>query len=220
MGPPVVVIGKSEQAVGLRKRLGDEAAVAVFSDCESLKALESILALPPRILALDRGFAATARGAALVARVRSEPSLCATDIRVLAEDEDNLPVLLNARNPGSEATVLRASHPLDYCGTRRAPRFPVAGAVSVVVNGECAQLVDLSCTGAQVLVSLRLRPLEALRIALADGAAELKLRGVVAWSVAEPSGAVVAYRAGLEFINPESLTLEAFCVRHIGGGDR
>lgn len=220
MGPPVVVIGKFEQAVGLRKRLGAESAVAVFSDCESLKALEAILAVPPRILALDRGFAATARGAALVARVRAQPNLRAIDIRVLAEDEDNQPVLLNARNPGLEGTVLKASHPLDYCGTRRAPRFPVAGAVSVVVNGRSGQLVDLSCTGAQVLVSVRLRPLEPLRIALADGAAELKLRGVVAWSVAEPSGAVVAYRAGLQFINPESLTLEAFCARHIGGDDR
>ena len=32
---------------------------------------------------------------------------------------------------GLEGAVLKTSHPLDYCGTRRAPRFPVTdGAAS------------------------------------------------------------------------------------------
>jgi hypothetical protein len=210
----VMVIARSEQAVGFRKRFGTESDVALFSDCDSLKALDAILAHPPKILALDRAFAATARAASLVARVRAEPLLRATDVRVLAEDEMSLPVLLTARAPGLEGALIRSSYPLDYCGTRRAPRF-VAAEVGVLVNGLHGHLIDLSCIGVQLVASTRLRPEEPLRVALMDQSAEVRVRGVVAWSVVVPSGAALAYRAGVEFIDPDSLTLEAFCVRNI-----
>jgi hypothetical protein len=219
MAPSVIVIARSEQAIGLKKRLSHEPGVALFSDCESLKALEAILAAHPKILALDRTFAATARAAALVARVKAEPQLRATDVRVLAEDESNLPVLLNARVPGFEGALVRSSYPLDYCGTRRAPRF-VTRAVNVSVNGKSGQLVNLSCIGAQVRASLRLRPEEAIRIALGDGDSEVRMKGVVAWCVAEPIDGQVMYRAGLEFVEPDSMTLEAFCVRNIADPPR
>src|SRR5262245_30638335 len=123
MSPSIIVIARSDQAVGLKKRLGHETGVALFSDCEALKALDAVLAAHPKILALDRTFVATARAAALVARVKAEPHLRHTEVRVLAEDESNLPVLLNARVPGFEGALMRSSYPLDYCGTRRAPRF-------------------------------------------------------------------------------------------------
>ena len=128
MLPSVIVIARSEQAVGLKKRLSHEPGVALFSDGESLQALEAIIAAHPRILALDRMFVATARAAALVARVKSDPLLQATDVRVLAEDESNLPLLLSVRVPGFESALIRSSYPLDYCGTRRAPRFTTAAA--------------------------------------------------------------------------------------------
>jgi hypothetical protein len=216
----VMVIARSEQAVGLRKRFGAESDVALFSDCDSLKALDAILAHPPKILALDRAFAATARAAALVARLRAEPHLRATDVRVLAEDELNLPVLLNARAPGLEGALMRSSYPLDYCGTRRAPRFVAAEDVSVLINGMRGRLIDLSCIGVQLVATTRLRPEEPLRVALTDPSAEVRVRGVVAWSVVVPSGADLAYRAGVEFIDPDSLTLEAFCVRNIASPAR
>ena len=216
----VIVIARSEQAVGLRKRFGTEADVALFSDGDSLKALDAILAHPPKILALDRAFAATARAASLVARLRAEPQLRATDVRVLAEDEMNLPVLLNARAPGLEGALIRSSYPLDYCGTRRAPRFIATQDVGVLINGMRGRLIDLSGIGVQLVATTRLRPEEPLRVALMDQSAEVKVRGVVAWSVVVPSGAELAYRAGVEFIDPDSLTLEAFCVRNIASDDR
>jgi hypothetical protein len=215
-----MVIARSDQAVGLRKRFGAEADVALFSDCDSLKALDAILAHPPKILALDRAFATTARAASLVARLRSEPQLRATDVRVLAEDEMNLPVLLSARSPGIEGALMRASYPLDYCGTRRAPRFVAAEDVHVLVNGDLGRLIDLSCIGVQLVATTRLRPEEPLRVALVDQSAEIRVRGVVAWSVVVPSGTELAYRAGVEFIDPDSLTLEAFCVRNIASPPR
>jgi hypothetical protein len=220
MGPSVVVIARSDQTVGLRKRLSHEPGVALFSDGEALKALETILAAHPKILALDRMFVATARAAALVARVKSDPRLQGTDVRVLAEDESNLPVLLSARVPGLEGALIRSSYPLDYCGTRRAPRFITNRGVNVAVNGKDGLLVNLSCIGAQVKASLRLRPEEAIRLALEDGHAEVRLKGVVAWCVAEPIDGQVMYRAGLEFVEPDSMTLEAFCVRNIANPDR
>lgn len=220
VGPSVIVIARSEQAVGLRKRLGSDPSVALFSDCDSLKALEAILSGPPKILALDRSFVATARAAALVARVRAEPTLRATDVRVLAEDEANLPVLLSSRAPCLEGALMRASYPLDYCGTRRAPRFLTSRDVHVTVNGQGGYVVDLSCIGAQLMATVRLRPTETIRLALVDGRGEVRLKGVVAWSVAVPYNGAVCYRAGVEFVHPDSMTLEAFCVRNIAGPDR
>lgn len=214
MGPSVIVIARSEQAVGLRKRLGNDPSVALFTDCESLKALEVILSGPPKILALDRSFVATARAAALVARVKAEPRLVATDVRVLAEDEANLPVLLSSRAPGLETALVRSSYPLDYCGTRRAPRFNTRE-VNIAINGEGGHLINLSCIGAQLMATLRLRPEEAIRLSLLDPQSELRMTGVVAWSVAEAQNGMVCYRAGIEFVDPDSMTLEAFCVRNI-----
>jgi hypothetical protein len=152
--------------------------------------------------------------------VKSDPRLQGTDVRVLAEDESNLPVLLSARVPGLEGALIRSSYPLDYCGTRRAPRFITNRGVNVAVNGKDGLLVNLSCIGAQVKASLRLRPEEAIRLALEDGHAEVRLKGVVAWCVAEPIDGQVMYRAGLEFVEPDSMTLEAFCVRNIANPDR
>jgi hypothetical protein len=220
MGPSVIVIARSEQAVGLRKRLGNDPSVALFTDCESLKALDLILSGPPKILALDRGFVATARAAALVARVKAEPHLRATDVRVLAEDEANLPVLLSSRAPGLEGALVRSSYPLDYCGTRRAPRFHTSQDVNVSINGEGGHIINLSCIGAQLLATLRLRPEEPIRVALLDTESEVRLKGVVAWSVAEPQNGMICYRAGVEFVDPDSMTLEAFCVRNIADPDR
>lgn len=219
MGPSVIVIARPEQTVGLRKRLGSDPNVALFSDCDSLKALEAILSGPPKILALDRSFVATARAAALVARVKAEPHLRATDVRVLAEDEAHLPVLLSSRAPGLESALMRSSYPLDYCGTRRAPRFQTTRNVRVAVNGEAGHVVNLSCIGAQLMVTLRLRPQETIRLALFDGRAEVRLRGVVAWSVAEASDGAVCYRAGVEFVEPDAMALEAFCVCNIADSD-
>lgn len=213
VGPSVIVIARSEQAAGLRKRLATDSTVALFSDAEALKAIEAILGHAPRILALDRTFAATARGAALVRQVKGEDHASATDIRVLAEDEDNQPLILSSRIESVDC-VVKASYPLDYCGTRRALRFAVVDDFAVAVNGERGRLINLSFAGAQVVVPLRLRPEESLRLALMEGSDETRVRGVVAWSTAEPTGPIVIYRAGVEFVEADTQRLEGLCIRH------
>lgn len=213
MCPSVIVVVRSEQAIGLRKRLAADSTVALFSEAESLKALDAVLHHAPRVLALDRTFAATARGAALVRQVKGEAQASATEIRVLAEDESNQPLILSGRMESVDS-VMKASHPLDYCGTRRALRFEVADGVHVAVNGERGRLVNLSFAGAQIVVPLRVRPDESLRLALVDGSAETRVRAIVAWSAAEPRGPAVIYRAGVEFIDPDTESLEELCLRH------
>jgi hypothetical protein len=211
--PSVIVIVRSEQAPGLRKRLSADSTVALFSEADSLKALDSVLHHPPRVLALDRTFAATARGAGLVRQVRAETHANATEIRVLAEDENNQPLILGGRIAAVDS-VIKVSYPLDYCGTRRALRFAVVDTVTAAVNGERGRLVNLSFAGAQVLVPLRVRPEESLRVAIMDGEVETRAHGIVAWSAAEPCGPEVLYRAGVQFVDADTESLEELCVRH------
>jgi hypothetical protein len=58
--PLIVVIVNAEHAVGCRKHL-TESGVAVFAHTEPRQALEPILKRPPKVVALDLSFAATAR---------------------------------------------------------------------------------------------------------------------------------------------------------------
>jgi PilZ domain len=215
MGPSVIVIARFDRAAGLRKRLAPDSTVALFSDAEALKALDAVLGQAPRILALDRAFAATARGAALVRQVKGEQHAGATEIRVLAEDEDNQPLIFSSRITSVES-VMRASHPLDYCGTRRALRFDVVDDVQLAVNGERGRLVNLSFAGAQVVLPVRIRPEETLRITLTDATAEddIRARGVVAWCTVEPTGPIMIYRAGVEFTDADTKRLEDLCFRY------
>jgi hypothetical protein len=216
----VVLIARADQTQVLKKRLDAGSCAAVFADSEALQALDAILRQPPRLVALGRAFVASPRGAALVARLKTTPALRSTDVRVLAEDAASLPLILNARNPCHEGELRNASHPIDYWGTRRAPRFTVAGDAGIRVNGEPGQVVNLSSTGAQVVGPTRLRPGDALRVALVDSAAELKLKATVAWSALVPLGGAIAYRAGLEFLESDPVTIETFCVRHFAAPDR
>jgi len=215
--PSLVIIARSEHLPAIRKRLG-EAGTAYYTDGDSLQALQAIVRRPPKIVAVDLVFAATARGAALVARLKSEPELSSIEVRVLIEDETKAPLLLDHPVTSPDKTVLQTSRPLDRAGTRRAVRFPM-NRRDVIVNGEHAHLVDLSTTGAQVLVSTRLRPDQPLRLVLADESTEARCHGKVAWSIVVPAGATMQYRAGIEFLEPDARVLQAFCERHGGRPD-
>ncbi|MEO8678237.1 MAG: hypothetical protein ABI665_04275, partial [Vicinamibacterales bacterium] len=68
----------------------------------------------------------------------------------------------------------------------------------------------------QVQVPGRLRPAQVARIILPDESGDIRCQGTVAWSIAVPSGRAVEYRAGLEFISPDSARLAAFCAAHGG----
>jgi hypothetical protein len=88
-----------------------DAEVLGFADTDVLRALEAITARKPRLVALERLFAATPRGAALINRIKADPSLVQTEIRVLAHDSEYSRVLPRANAPatGPPAAALRAA---------------------------------------------------------------------------------------------------------------
>ena len=199
------VIARSAYAAALRKRLCGDPSITVFSEAESLDALRQILAHPPKILALDSSVVRTARGALLVSRLKAHDSV---DVRVLTDDDENMPILLGHPNLQLHA----ASHPLEGCGTRAARRFAMGEQTHVVIDGERSQLVNLSVTGAQVILPTRVQPRQHLRFALPSGAVDTRLMALVAWSAAELGKGAVRYRAGLVFVDPPTQVLEAFCL--------
>ena len=59
---------------------------STFSDHEALEALEAITSRRPSVIAFERLFAATSRGAALINRIKADPALHRAEIRVVSHD--------------------------------------------------------------------------------------------------------------------------------------
>jgi hypothetical protein len=131
-------------------------------------------------------------------------------VRVLSQDEGNLPLLLSRHDLALHA----ASHPLDAWGTRAAQRFAMRSDVQVVVDGERGFLVDLSTAGAQVLTHTRVQPRQSVNVTLADDNEESQVHGLVAWSTVELARSAVSYRSGVSFVDADAGTIEAFCRRN------
>ncbi len=189
----------------LRKRLSHDSSIAVFSESESLNALGLLLSRPPKILALDSSVVRTARGAQLVSQLKDRH----VDVRVLTNDSDSIPMLLS--HP--DVSLQTASHPIDACGTRGAPRFPMTNQ-EVVIDGSRSELVNLSISGAQVVLPARVQPNQSVRFILHDGASQIRFRAQVAWASIELVLSAVRYRAGIAFTDPDRKALEKFCQRY------
>lgn len=84
--PCTVIIGALELLDALRESAGEDNEVWSFSDNEPLKALEAINTRHPSVIALERLFAATSRGAALINRIKADPTLAGVEIRVVSVD--------------------------------------------------------------------------------------------------------------------------------------
>jgi hypothetical protein len=184
---------------------------------------------------LERLFAATSRGAALINRVKADPALDATEIRIVSHDGSYSRVsprrppfnpLVPAAStpqpppPPSARTLLSkgappaAAPPLDHRGTRRVRRFRMHAGTEVQLDGALVMLADLSVSGAQVISHEQLKPQQRVRMILADDLGMVRLNASVAWAKFEVSQGASRYRAGIEFKNPEVKAVEAFCMRH------
>ena len=210
----VVIISTPEHVRALRKRLEDP-AVAIFADTDSLQALKAIQANEPQIVALNAPFAETARGAALVAQLKGDSRLSGIDIRVLLDDENKNPLVIAEPATSVEKALLETSRPLDRAGTRGALRY-VMDRRAILVNGEHSHLIDLSVSGAQVLLSTRVRPNERVRLVLSDDDGETRLPGRIVWSAAVPTSGSIQYRAGIKLSKPDTKWIEGYC--HLSRG--
>jgi len=209
-----VLIGPPDMLPVLRERIDQAGEVLSFADSEALRAIEAITQHRPRLVALERMFAATPRGAALIQRIKSDPSLAGCEIRVVAHDSEYARVSARPRVPEPAAPVATAQ-PLDQRGTRRAPRVKIRDGVDVLVDGNWARLIDCSIIGAQVIGPAVLKPNQRVPMALPEGNGTIRFVGVVAWARFEMApGKDPQYRAGVEFLNADASRVEAFCVHH------
>jgi hypothetical protein len=214
--PCTVLIAATHLLPALKQRAGTTGEVLTFTDGQPIAALEAIVARRPQVVALERLFAATPRGAALISRIKSDPTLTAAEIRVVSHDTDYARVSPRKRVPAppanDEPTVPRPA--LDYRGTRREPRFRMPAGTEAVVDGATVSVVDLSVIGVQVVGSSVLRPNHGVRLTLADDLAVIRLGGRVAWAFFEMRPDGHRYRAGIEFCDASREAVQAFLARH------
>jgi hypothetical protein len=239
-----VLIAAADVQPAFRQRAGGlDGDVLLFTDAEALRALEAITTRRPRLVALERLFAATPRGAALINRIKADPALTSTEIRVLAHDSDYSRVLPRG-GAGLQATAEPSSHApplaaavasaqpvgvvadapaaatlegaaLDQIGTRAAPRYRTHK-IEVLIDGNPATLVDLSVTGAQVVSVTILKPNQRVRMAFSDEHGMVRFNAAIAWAKFEiPAKIGPQYRAGVEFVDADPAAVDAFCARHL-----
>jgi archaeosine-15-forming tRNA-guanine transglycosylase len=206
--PCTVVIGPPDFLAGLKERAGAvNGEVLAFSNDEALRALEAITKRKPTVVAMDRLFAVTPRGAALIQRIKSDPTLRLSEIRVLEHNSDYTRVVPRP------APAAPAAPALDQRGTRRAPRVRIRERVTVLVDGTVATLVDLSTVGAQIVTSVGLKPNQRVDVAFGDTVEKMKCVATVIWTAFEMSGAGARFRAGLDFPKADG-GLGAYAGRH------
>jgi hypothetical protein len=212
--PCTVVIGATTLLEQLKASAASTGEVLAFSDTDALAALETISARHPEVIALERLFAATSRGAALINRIKADPDLTASEIRVMSHDGRYSRV--SPRRPGQtqEKPAPPAAPPLDYRGTRRAARFRMTEDAEAQVDGTSARLVDLSTMGAQVISVAALKPQQRIRVALMDTTGVIRFNAFVAWASFEIPKGVTHYRAGIEFMDADAEAVDAYCARH------
>jgi PilZ domain len=188
-----------------------------FADSDALRALDVITKRRPAIVALDRGFAASPRGAALINRIKADPSLIRSEIRVVSYDSSDARVVSSPDEAPASGIASISDAPtqmaqaLDEQGTRGTPRVTIAKGVEVMVDGNAAMLVDLSIGGAQVLSATALKPNQRVRVTLADDRGTFRINGAIAWAAFEIPP---RYRAGIEFLGGDSAAIEAYALRH------
>jgi hypothetical protein len=190
----------------LRDRLAhDGTEVLSFSDVDTLRALEAISTRQPRVVALERGFASTARGAAFINRVTADPTLMGSIVRIIAQEPPS------PAPPGVE-TSPAGDHGVD---ARRVPRYELAAGIDATIDNGAVDLVRLSTLGAEVVSTTVLKPNQRVRLTLSGGGASLRSSGTIVWANFEiPPGSGPRYRAGLEFVNPDTAALDAFIRQH------
>jgi len=234
-----VVIAASNLMPALCARLSEEGELLTFADTEPVQAMETILERRPRLIVLERLFAGTPRGAALISRIRNDAALSGAEVRVMSHTGDyarqvsaspfadgpptmDVPSVMVGEDyaavplaSGPEPDAPPAPRP-DWRGTRRATRYQLRQNVQIQVDGNPVAVVDMSAVGAQVLSPTILRPNQRVRVSVTTDNFVMRFRATVAWAKFELSSGAEPqrYRAGLEFTDADRTAMEEYCVRY------
>jgi len=226
--PAIVLIAAVQHLASLKER-EELVDTIMFSDAEALKALDVITRQRPDIVLLDRLFAETSRGTALINRIKADPSLGACEIRIVEDDRSYThvaspraaaPIPMSTGGGGAATIVieeLEVSPPavaLDKIGTRHAPRFKIVNGVDVEIDGNPATLVDLSVSGAQVVSLTILKPNQRVRFIMPSTKPPIRLKAAVAWASFEIPKGLARYRAGIHLLNADAASMMRFIERH------
>ena len=123
----------------------------------------------------------------------TDPALQTCDIRIVRHCDDTI------------------TTPLDFSGTRRAPRFNIIDGVEVQIDGKPVTLIDLSLVGAQVVSPHWLRPGLRVRFTFANDAGRLvRVQSVIASVSMELLEGRPRYRAGIEFVVADEAAIQRF----------
>ena len=216
-----VVIAPADLMGALTERLrATSGELITCPDSDIARAIETVVERKPTRVALERLFAATSRGAALLTRLKADPALVDGEIRIVSHDSDYSRV--SPRRPVVESVttspiaVAAPALELDQRGTRRAQRAVMMETVEILVDGNPARLIDLSPIGAQVLSGSVLKPNQRVRVSMVDERVTLRMQATVAWARFEmPKGRPAPmYRAGLEFAGADADGIGGYLVRH------
>jgi hypothetical protein len=196
--------------------------IIALPDTDIQAAIERTIALSPDRVSVERLFAATSRGAALLSRLKADPALADCEFRIVSHDSDYWRVSPRRSAPGdalpqvAPPPPVSPPSPLDQHGTRRAARMAIADGVEVLVDGSPARLVDLSAIGGQVLSATVLRPSQRVRVSMVDGRVTLRCQATVVWARFELGRGELGprYRAGLEFSGADSDDIAEYARRH------
>ena len=232
MSAAALVIGAQNLMPALREHVKVDGEILTFADTEPIQALQAIMEQRPGLVVLERLFAATPRGAALINRIKSDPQLSHAEVRVMSHTGDYTrqvvkptassppppvhaaPTAIAAAPQASGSPAATADPPrLDFTGTRRAPRFRVRAGVELQLDGNPASVIDLSTVGAQVISPTVLRPNQKVRITIPVDDLTMRFRGAIAWAKFElPKAPVKApqYRAGVEFTDADAKAIDDF----------
>jgi PilZ domain len=229
--PAIVLIGPADALPVLRGQLTAGGPPQTFTDHQVREAVEYIARYKPAVVAIDEQFAVSPRGEALMGRIMDDPGLSQCEIRILARaprlehDQSRtksgagMAAALPGGAPGAASEAVAVSAEIDRRGTRRAERIRILEGVSVTVDGNPAELIDLSPVGAQVVSKMILRPNQRVRLQLLEGEPEarraLRCSGSVVWASFEmPAGKPPRYRAGLKLSGTELDAVRSFADRY------
>jgi hypothetical protein len=236
MSAAALIIGAQNLMPALQGHVKVDGEIVTFADTEPIQALQTIMEQRPGLVVLERLFAATPRGAALINRIKSDPALAHAEVRVMSHTGDytrqvvkpsvsappaDPPAASAATSVAPQASSTPAATAdaprLDFTGTRRAPRFRVRAGVELQLDGNPAAVIDLSTVGAQVISPTVLRPNQKVRIIIPSDDLQMRFRGAIAWAKFElpkPPVKTPQYRAGVEFIDADAKAIDDFTGRN------